>query len=156
MSRDNWLLILILSMLQWWWYWYSMCYSYWLTITSLYREKTIGWWYWYSLCYSYLPIVTALCEQRQLVGDTDSFYVTVTDQLSLHMCERRDNWLGILIRSGLLLLTNCHFALWEKTIGWWYCYSLCYSYWQIVTALCEKRNLVGDTDTLYVTVTAQS
>ncbi len=187
-----------------WWYWYFLCYSFILTNCNCCSwEATIGWWYWYSLCYSYWPIVTLLCEKRQLVGDSDTCRVTVRDQLSL-LFVKRDNWLVIvilfmlqlltnchcsfwvetigwwywyslcysywtivtslceerhwwviLILSMIQILTNCHFALWEKTIGWWYWYSLCYSYLPTVTALCKKRQLVLDTDTLYVTVTDQ-
>ncbi len=44
-------------------------------------------------------------------------------------------------------LTNCNCSLWEETIGWQYWYTLCYSYWPIITLLCEKRQLVGNTDT---------
>ncbi len=89
---------------------------------------------------------------EETIGDNDSLCVTVTGQLSL--CSvRKDNWLVILILSVLQLLTICHFALWEKTIGWWYEYTLCYSYQPIVS---EERQLVGDTATFYVTVTDQS
>ncbi len=190
LSRDNWLVIQILSMLQFltnchcslwektigWWFWYSPCFvvtdqlsllfvrrENWLVILILSMlqfltncrctlwEETIGLWYWYYLCYSYWPIVTAQYENRQLVGDTDSFYVTVTDQFSLHSV-RRDNWLVILILFMLQLLTNCHFAVWEKTFGWRFWYSPCYSYRPIANTICERRQLVGDTDTLHVTV----
>ncbi len=134
MRRDNWLVILILSVLLL------------LTYCMLCEKRRLV-----ILILSVLQLLNnryfSLWE-KTLVGDTDTLCVTVTYQFSLYSV-RRDNWLVILILSMLQLQSSLRSV---RKDGWWYWYSLCYSNWPIVTLLCKKRQLVGDTDTHCVTV----